>query len=149
MTLNKLTYLMLIKMLFKKLFDTWTSGSYLTVYKTEWERNIKNSKHKTNDGRYSVWKLACELVAGWDCSRKSNAFKEHYLACLNIIVMGWNFGASNKVLSSALLLFRCDNALQCRNLEYLHILLSANCQFILWKTIRMFWFSFFHYYYYC
>ena len=35
-----------------------------------------------------------ELVAGWDPARESNAFVESYLACLNIIVKRWNFGAS-------------------------------------------------------
>ena len=53
-----------------------------------------------------------ELVAGWDRSRKLNAFEERYLACLNIIVMRWNFGASNEILSFALLLFLWNNASQ-------------------------------------
>ena len=51
----------------------------------------------------------------------------------NIILLAWILLLWDETLvqvtedfSSALLLFLCDNALQCRNLKYLHILLSAN-----------------------
>ena len=50
-----------------------------------------------------------ELIATWDRAKTLNAFEERHLDCLNIIVMRWNFGASNEILSFAFLLFLWDN----------------------------------------
>ena len=53
-----------------------------------------------------------ELIATWDRAKKLNAFEERHLDCLNIIVMRWNFGASNEILGFAFLLFLWDNGSQ-------------------------------------
>ena len=71
-----------------------------------------------------------KLVAGWDSGRKLNVFGEYYFASLNIILMGWNFGASNRILSMTLTLFLWDNALQKLNLKYLHIL-QSECKLLI------------------
>ena len=76
-----------------------------------------------------------KLISGWDRARKSNAFEERYLACLNIIVMRWNFGTSNEIASHV-----CFSGIMLlRNLE-LHF---AKCEFLfrtlllLYKELRL------------
>ena len=81
-------------------------------YKTEWGRNIKNSKPKTNDVRYTVQKLAwwgdCRMIF---CQEIKCFYRT--LSCSNIIiVMRGNFVARNELLSFTFLLFLWDNASQ-------------------------------------
>ena len=86
----------------KKLFDTWTFDSYMTVIKNRVREKYK--KFETS------W--LGKVVAGWDHVRKLNAFKEHYLAWSDTIVSRWNFCAGNEIFSFAFLLFLWDNASQ-------------------------------------
>ena len=118
----------LIKILLKKFFTL----EYLTViwqYKTEWE---KYKKIQNIDGvSYSAWKLAWQVGCRMrSCQEIKYVFGEYYFASLNIIVMGWNFGASNRIRTITLMLFLWDNALQKLNLKYLHIL-QSECKLLI------------------
>ena len=87
-------------------WKSYLTLKHLTViwqlYKTEWEKYKKfNMTWKL------TWQSGCRVrwCQGIKCFWKM-------LSWLNIIVTRWNFGARNKILSFAFLLFLYDNALQ-------------------------------------
>ena len=71
-----------------------------------------------------------EMVAGWDLVKKLNAFEERYLAWI-LLLWDETLVQETKYLA---LPFRCFSGIMlCRNLEYIHILWSVNCWFVLWS----------------
>ena len=71
-----------------------------------------------------------EMVAGWDLVKKLNAFEERYLAWI-LLLWDETLVQETKYLA---LSFRCFSGIMlCGNLEYLHILWSVNCWFVLWS----------------
>ena len=101
-----------IRMLLKKLFDTWTCGSYLIVIQNRVREKYKKFKTlNINDAGYTTWKLAWE--GGWRIrSCQEIEYFWRTLSSVNIIVTRWSFDARNAILSLAFLLFLWDNALQ-------------------------------------
>ena len=96
----------LIKILLKKLFDTWTFESYLTVIQNRVREKYEKFKRWNFNVRYTAGTLA------WQGGCRMRWFQEikyfwRMLSCLNIIVRRWN-----KILSFAFLFFSWDNAWQ-------------------------------------
>ena len=99
------------------------------LYKTEWERNIKGSKHKT----YMMWGIldeSCfsEVVARWDRVGKLNAFEDLYLAW-KLLLRDQFLMQETKYLTSHFCCF--SGIMLLRNLKYIRICGSANRQFVL------------------
>ena len=64
-----------------------------------------------------------EVVAGWDCARKLNAFEECCLAWI-LLLQDEMLVQDTKYLALHFCFF--PGIMLCRNLEYPHILQSAN-----------------------
>ena len=99
-----------IKIILKKLFDTWTFDSYLTV------QNRVRKKYKKIQNIKHQWCLVNrakvgEVVAGWGLVRKLNAFEERYLAWI-LLLRDETLVARNQILSFAFFLFLWDDASQ-------------------------------------
>ena len=100
----------LIKILLKKLLDTWTFDSYLTVMQNRLREKYEKFKRWNFNVRYTAgtlaWRGGCRMR--W-CQEIKYFWR--ILSCLNIIVR-WNFGTRDKILSFAFLFFSWDNASQ-------------------------------------
>ena len=125
--LSKGTYMTLIKILLKKLFDTWTTfDSYLIAQQRVGE---KYEKIKTKPKWCHLYCMKVGLVrwldeievVGWDCVRKLNAFEE--LAWI-LLLQDETLVQETKYLAFHFCCF--SGIMLCRNLGYFCILWSAN-----------------------